>query len=135
MIFDINIVSYGLHENSYLTHLYSDPLSITPVCGKDREGGYGEGKMVGGVILPLFPLTLHIFHGQAENEPGTFAFFAFNPDLSTMSLHCDTAECQSNPQTGRPAFPTDFESCKFFKNAFIFRCGDTGPIVLYPELY
>ena len=78
-------------------------------------------------------LTLCITNGQTENEPGSFSLFAFHPDLSTMSLNSDAAECQPNPQTGRPVFTRSFKSCKFFKNAFMVRWRDTGSTVLYPE--
>ena len=76
----------------------------------------GKGEVF---ILLLFFLTFRIFQRQRKDELGAFAYFAFNPDRSPMSLYRHAAERKSNAQTGGPAFYPGFKSCEFFKDAFM----------------
>src|SRR6202142_1510994 len=124
MIFDINAIRDGLHENS-------SPLAGFPIFPWKENGKVFHQHERGNDILPSISYNFFFHHRQNKDELRSFAFFTFDPDFSAMRLHCEPTKCQTNAQSTRFIFA--LETRELFEDAFTRVGRNAWPTILHPE--
>ena len=70
--------------------------------------------------------------GQLEDESGTLALFALDPDAASVCQHSRAAEGQADAEAAR-AVASSLDAGKLFEDPLLLGGRDAGALVLHPE--